>query len=84
MRTYYVSIYQDNSLSHHATIRSDWTDAEWEHLEETFPNGYIGAPHVKKVLWIKQVPKHHPNWRQILPAFEDNPFHRAIRREYGL
>ena len=69
MKTYYLTIYQNNTPSHYATIRSDWTDAEWEHLEETFPNGYFSSGFVK--VYIKDIPKRHPNWREILTNFEE-------------
>tara|TARA_R100001594_G_scaffold2226_1_gene8976 strand:+ start:1916 stop:2350 length:435 start_codon:yes stop_codon:yes gene_type:complete len=68
MKTYYLHIYQNNTPSHYATIRSDWTDAEWEHLEETFPNGYFSSGFEK--VYIKDIPKRYPNWREILPNFE--------------
>ena len=70
MKTYYLNIYQNNTPSHYATIRSDWTDAEWEHLEETFPNGYFKNG-LEKV-YIKDIPNHYPTtWREILPNFEE-------------
>jgi len=71
MTTYYLNIYQNNTPSHYATIRSDWTDAEWEHLEETFPNGYFASVSENRLLYIKDIPKRHPNWREILPNFEE-------------
>ena len=71
MKTYYLTIYQNNTPSHYATIRSDWTDAEWEHLEETFPNGYFVSVSENTLMYLKNLPKRHPNWREILPNFEN-------------
>ena len=71
MKTYYLTIYQNNTPSHYATIRSDWTDAECEHLEETFPNGYFVSVSENTLMYLKNLPKRHPNWREILPNFEN-------------
>ena len=42
MKTYYLDIFKNkNLILHYATIRSDWTNADWKHLAETFTTGYF-------------------------------------------
>tara|TARA_R110000744_G_scaffold311791_1_gene419219 strand:- start:244 stop:459 length:216 start_codon:yes stop_codon:yes gene_type:complete len=59
MNTYYIKLFKKSYLSttiHLATIRSDWTNADWECLSKMFPESYFSSFYGGK-LFISDITK---------------------------